>query len=246
MWYVIRTMTGEEQLLLDLCKVQLKQSKVAHHMFIPTTIIQKYFHKEWHDITKTLFPGYVFVETDDIKTLVIELYEVLCYSKVLKVGDDLTPVTKEEQDFLLSLMDENYCVGYSAGFLIDRNIIVITQGALKNQVALVKRVDRHKKLAYLDVSLFGRMTPVEVGFDSFAKVTSTQWEKIREDNILRARQSELSTGRAVTIAGGVFDGMSGELIKRNDTKQTCTVMFDLFDRPTRVDFNWDEVQVIEQ
>ena len=44
-------------------------------------------------------------------------------------------------------------------------------------------MDRHRRIAILDVNIFGRRTPVEVGFGAFAKVTDEQWEQIRQNNI---------------------------------------------------------------
>lgn len=226
---------------------KINDAYFGYKLFIPTIMLQRHYQKEWHSVEKVMFPGYVFVETDDIKEFAKHLSDVECFSKLLKVEDEITPISEEEKEFLENMMDENYCVSYSQGFIVGENV-VITEGALRNKNALIRKVDRHRRIAMLDIEMFGRRTPVEVGFGAFAKVTNEEWEQIRQDNISRNAHednSPIENENDVRVLSGVFEGMAGKLISLDTARNECTVELEIFDRMTRVAFDIDEVEFIK-
>ena len=189
-------------------------------------------------------PGYVFVETEQIEKFAEKMQDVKCFSKLLKAEDKILTVTEEEKHFLESIMDENYCVNYSQGFIVGENV-VITEGVLRNKNALIRKVDRHRRIAMLDVNIFGRRTPVEVGFGAFAKVTDEQWEQIRQNNISRHEHVNKSTrDDNVKIITGVFHGMTGKLVSLNTANNECVVELQLFDADVNVSFGREEVEFL--
>ena len=64
MWYVIHTMSGLEQKCMQQCQEYIDET-AYHEMFIPIYKTKKHFKKEWHEVEKPLFPGYLFVDTDE-------------------------------------------------------------------------------------------------------------------------------------------------------------------------------------
>ena len=68
MWYVIHTMSGTEQKCMQQCMQYVDESDYVE-MFVPHYISKKHFKKEWHDVEKTLFPGYLFVTLTGSKPL---------------------------------------------------------------------------------------------------------------------------------------------------------------------------------
>lgn len=242
MWYVVQTMTNEEELFKKL--YETVNDDTGYRLFIPTIILKKHYHKEWHSVKKVMFPGYVFVETDDIEEFAKNVTGTYCFSKLLKAGDEITPVSKEEKEFLESMMDDDYCVNYSQGFIVGEDV-VITEGALRNQSALIRKVDRHRRIAVLDVKMFGRMTPVEVGFGAFARVSEEEWESCRKENIERYEQENNSSQENnVRVISGVFTGMTGQLLSLDTAKNECFIELELFGTPTKVAFGRDEVKLI--
>ena len=47
--------------------------------------------------------------------------------------------------------------------------IVILNGPLMNQTGLIKKLDRHKRLAYLEIEILGRVKTVKVGLEIVRK-----------------------------------------------------------------------------
>lgn len=55
--------------------------------------------------------------------------------------------------------------------MIEGDRIVILKGPLMNQAGLIRRIDRHKRLAYLEMEIMGRKKTVKVGLEIVKKRT---------------------------------------------------------------------------
>ena len=53
--------------------------------------------------------------------------------------------------------------------LIEGNQIYITQGPLKGKEGLIVKIDRHKRLAYLQLSMFHKELIAKVGLEIISK-----------------------------------------------------------------------------
>lgn len=175
MWYVIHTMSGLEQKCMQQCQEYIDET-AYHEMFIPIYKTKKHFKKEWHEVEKPLFPGYLFVDTDEIEPIMTGLKKFRQYTKLLKDGDVISPVKKEEQDFLALMMDKNHIVQYSEGFLIGDEVY-ITSGPLRKIQGWIKSVDRHRRTAKMEIPIFGRRTPIEVGLGTIAVSAKKNFNK---------------------------------------------------------------------
>ena len=117
---------------------------------------------EWEVVRTRLFPGYVFIETDRPGDLYMRLKEVKAMTRLLKTGEEITPLYREEEEYLRSLEDEEHVVRYSEGYL-EGERLVVTSGALKGQEGKIRKILRHKRLVVLEVPLLGREVEVTLG-----------------------------------------------------------------------------------
>ena len=92
MWYVIHTMSGTEQKCVQQCRQYIDPADYVE-MFVPQYISKKHFKQEWHDVERTLFPGYIFVDTDRIEPVLEGLKKVHQYTKILRDADAISPIT---------------------------------------------------------------------------------------------------------------------------------------------------------
>ena len=74
-----------------------------------------------------VFPGYVFVETEDIDDFRIRLRELKTMTKVLRAGEETVPVYPEEEAFLRMIGGEDHIVRFSEGYEIGRTLTVDVQ-----------------------------------------------------------------------------------------------------------------------
>ena len=241
MWYVIQTMSGQEHECLELCQNRIEDD-LYNDIFVPMYIEKRRCGKMWRDLKKVLFPGYFFVDTDNITEFREELKQVERFTSVLKSADELSPIYKEEQEFLVSIFDDDYTVPCSRGLIIGDSIC-ITDGPLMNHHGLISKIDRHKRKAWLEVEIFGRMTPAEVGLEVLAKISAEEFEERKRQCIEKyaALCRESDNTSIVTVAAGIFEGMEGRLLSENEKKDEYKVEIAMFDIPTVVTFRADEI-----
>lgn len=253
MWYVIWTKSGGEHQCLELCKQNLDASSYTK-IFVPTYITKVHFKKEWHDREKVLFPGYVFIDTDKIDEIYKQLKTVKVFTKLLTNAEEISPIYQEEQEYLQSLLNNDKQIEYSEGFIYGEKVC-ITKGPLRNQAGAVYKVDRHRRVAYLKVNLFGRQTPVEVGFGAVKRFTEEELEEIRQKNIRRYEEKlrqkeknemEKNFPKRVRIKGGALAGMYGVLVGENEEEDEYAVMIRLFGKEeSKVYFHKDEIKYVD-
>lgn len=167
MWYVIQVRTGTEEDIQTQC-AKLIGSEALERSFIPYSEQMKRYHGQWHKEKKPLFPGYVFLISPDKEQLFLQLKQVMGLTKLLGTGDEIVPLTEEEIRFLLEFGSEEQIVAMSEG-IIENDQVLITRGPLKGREGLIKRIDRHKRRAYLEIGMFGRTLKTQVGLEIVVK-----------------------------------------------------------------------------
>lgn len=242
---MIHTISGME----NKCKQQCEQyvdASAYKRMFVLQYIAKKHFKKQWHEVKKILFPGYLFVDTETIEPIMEGLRQFQQYTRVLRNGETVSPVTKQEQKFLSDMMNEEYVVQYSEGFLIGEEVY-ITSGPLRNYRGCIRTVDRHRRIAKLEIPVFGGLTPVEVGFGAIARVNEDEFRQMKDESIRRQKQEAAVEDvsekyERILVRSGIFAGMEGKLLRGNARSGECTVLMKLFGAGTKVVFRQEEIE----
>ena len=167
MWYVVQVRTGMEEEIITQCR-KIVPSSILERCFLPYFEMMKKYQGEWHKKKKVLFPGYVFMITDDIDSLYMELKRVIGLTKLIGTGEEIIPLGQEDIRFLKKFGKEEQVVKMSKGVILDGKVI-ITDGPLKGQEGIIKKIDRHKRKAYLSIPMFGRVLDTQVGLEIVEK-----------------------------------------------------------------------------
>ncbi len=175
MWYVIQVRTGMEETIRQQCE-RVIEKQILEHCFIPYCEQMKKYQGEWHKEKKILFPGYVFLVSGDQEQLYQGLKKVIGLTKLIGTGREVVPLAEDEVDFLLEFGKEEQIVAMSEG-IIEDDRIVVTSGPLKGHEGMIRKVDRHKRRAYLEVEMFGRKIETWVGLEIVAKAATQRKSK---------------------------------------------------------------------
>ncbi len=167
MWYVIQVRTGMEEEIRQQCE-RVIEKEILEHCFIPYCEQMKRYQGEWHTELKVLFPGYVFLISDEKEKLFFELKRIIGLTKLLGTGETIVPLTDEEVNFLLRLGGEEQTVEMSEG-IIENDRVVVLSGPLKGNEGLIRKIDRHKRKAWLEIEMFGRTVEMQVGLEVVGK-----------------------------------------------------------------------------
>ena len=160
MWYVIQVYTGRELEIAQQCRDRVAEE--GEDVFVPLAERWTKIRGERTLITSRLFPGYVFIETDQIEDFYQRLNRIYAMTKVLRTGEEMTPIQKEEEAYLRRLSGDEHIVRYSEGYM-EGDRLVVTSGPLKDFEGNVKKILRHKRLVVMEVPLLGQAVEVTLG-----------------------------------------------------------------------------------
>lgn len=160
-WYVLFALVAKEN---KLCSVLRRKGLDA---FIPKI---EYYRRDIKGNTlKMLFPGYIFVRSEmkqsDFDNLLYELGEQRDgLIKQLK-DDGVTALRDEEIEMFNKLLNSEGILEMSQAFIEDKKAIV-TDGPLVYYQDHIVKVDKHNKLAYLDIEFMNRQILVGLNIKS--------------------------------------------------------------------------------
>jgi transcription antitermination factor NusG len=167
MWYVMQVRTGTEESVRRQCEKMI-DSNTLTKCFIPYQERLKRYRGQWHKELMPLFPGYVFADSQDADSLFFELKRIAGLTKLLGTGDMVIALTQDETNFLKQVGKEKQIVAVSKGIIINSQVTV-AEGPLKGLEGYIRRVDRHRRIAWLELSMFGRVQRVTVGLEIMEK-----------------------------------------------------------------------------
>lgn len=170
-WYVIRAYSGQESKVKAALLERIRQHNMEDRfgeILIPTETVQETTPSgKVKAKAKTSLPGYIFIEmemSEQAWHLVKETTKVTGF-----IGDQKpTPVP---QDQIQALMNPGEAkkhppikVHYEPG-----DEVRVIDGAFANFTGIVEEVSAEKMKLKVKVSIFGRATPVELGFNQVEK-----------------------------------------------------------------------------
>ena len=111
-----------------------------------------------------MFPGYVLLNmimNDDTWYVVRNTRGVTGF---VGPGSKPVPLTEEEMR-PLGIQSENVVVDFEVG-----DSITVIAGVWKDTVGIIQAINQNKQSVTINVELFGRDTPVEIGFTEIKKM----------------------------------------------------------------------------
>ena len=165
-WYVAQVYAGyEEAVKSDLIK-RIHDEGLEERfgqILIPSTRLKQMFEVEGAKDAQ-LFPGYVLVEMESVPEA-IKL--VSSSTRVIKFLGGKEPVAlskKEIERIIGQIKGEVAVVAKKSEFIVGSEID-ITDGPFAGFVGIIENIDDESERVTVMVSIFGRMTPVELGFN---------------------------------------------------------------------------------
>jgi transcriptional antiterminator NusG len=166
-WYVIQVYAGyEETVKADLTK-RVKDEEMSDHfgdILIPSATLKHFFDAD-KPKDEQLFPGYVLVEMDATVPGVIRL--VSSTPRVLRFlgGKDPIPLSKKEIERIVSQIKGEVVVSAEKRDFVVGKEVDIVEGPFEGFVGIIDKVDEENERLAVMVSIFGRMTPIELSFN---------------------------------------------------------------------------------
>lgn len=165
--YVVQVIGGRERTGAEL--VRKHAGDVIEECFLPTCELMKRKGGVWRKVQELLFPGYLFVKTRHPERLAERLRGIPVFMRLLGGNDSFTPLSRDEGIWLEAFTTaKTHVVEMSLG-IIEGDTVLVIEGPLKGHEARIEKIDRHKRLAYLDMYMFGRTKSVRIGLEIVRK-----------------------------------------------------------------------------
>ena len=171
-WYVVNTYSGHENKVkhnLEHRVVSLNQARAVKQIVVPTESVSELKDNQKITVEKRTMPGYVLVNMDlneDSWALVKGTPGVTGF---VGASQEPVPLTQAEVDRLLHREVAEGPRRSRAQFSIGESIKVVS-GPLSDFSGEISEVNEDAQRLKVLVSIFGRETPVEVGFDQVKKL----------------------------------------------------------------------------
>ena len=176
MWYVVQAATGREDAACEAIRQvaqiesareglsKLESRKLLETCFVPKFTAMRKSGGEWKPCVNTLFPGYLIVVTDRAGDL------ASCFRRRLHsvhlVGynsEAFVPLSEGE----VAWIDAFTCKGTHAidmsTAVSEGDVVEVVEGPLVHREGWLKKINHHRKTAYLEMEAFGRTICAQVG-----------------------------------------------------------------------------------
>ncbi len=172
-WFVIHTLSGQEQKVKDSIEKRMKVQEVSDlikDVLIPTEKVAEVKKGKKTTSTRKFYPGYILVHMKllDEKNQLVERawYFVRDTPGIIGFigGDRPVPLKPDEVDSILAQIEERQekvapKVAFERG-----EAVKVTDGPFQNFTGVIEEIDPERGKLKISVSIFGRSTPVELEY----------------------------------------------------------------------------------
>lgn len=169
-WYVVRAISGQEKKVKQYMEMEINRLNLQEYVsqvLIPTEKIFQIRNGKKVAKERSFYPGYVLIEAaliGEIPHIIKNITGVIGFLGETKGGDPV-PMRPSEVNRILGKVDEltesegslsyNYVVGES---------VKVINGPFNGFNGIIEEINEEKKKIKVTVKIFGRKTPVELGF----------------------------------------------------------------------------------
>jgi transcriptional antiterminator NusG len=167
-WYVVRAISGKEKKVKEYLESEISRLNLSDYIaqvLIPTEKVYQVRKGKKISKERNYFPGYVLIEavlTGEIPHIVKNIPNVIGFLGTKGEADALRP---SEVNRILGKVDELAEQGEEVNipYLVGESVTVI-DGPFNSFSGIIEEINEEKKKLKVMVKIFGRKTPLELGF----------------------------------------------------------------------------------
>ncbi len=166
-WYVVHTYSGYENKVKANIEKTIENRHLEDQILevrVPMQDVVEMKNGARKQVQKKMFPGYVLINmvmNDDTWYVVRNTRGVTGF-----VGPGSKPVPLTEAEMRpLGIQSENVVVDFKEG-----DTVTVVSGVWADTVGVIQSMNQGKQSVIINVDLFGRETPVEIGFSEIRKM----------------------------------------------------------------------------
>jgi transcriptional antiterminator NusG len=172
-WYVIHAYSGFEQQVIRSLEERIKLAEMEDkfgQILVPTEEVVEMRDGQKRKSSRKFFPGYVLIQMnmdDDSWHLVKDAPKVMGF--IGGTSDKPAAITEKEADAILNRVLEGVEKPRPKVLFEPGEVVRINDGPFNDFNGVVEEVDYDKSRLRVEVSIFGRSTPVDLEFSQVEK-----------------------------------------------------------------------------
>ena len=172
-WYVVHAYSNYEKKVKESLEERIKRDGLEQYfgkILVPTEEVVEMRMGEQRKSERKFFPGYVLVQmdlTDETWHLVRDVPRVLGF--IGGTSDRPAPISEKEANAILNRVEEGVNKPKPKILFEVGELVRIIDGPFKDFNGVVEEVNYEKSKLRISVLIFGRSTPVELGFGEVEK-----------------------------------------------------------------------------
>jgi transcription termination/antitermination protein NusG len=175
-WYVVRAISGQENKVKSYIETEISRLNLDDYVsqvLVPTEKVVSVKDGKKIVKEKVYFPGYVMVEANlsgEIPHIIKSITGVIGFLGEVKGGDPV-PLRPSEVNRMLGKVDELSVNSdsHNIPFTIGETIKVV-DGPFNGFNGTIEKINEEKRKLEVMVKIFGRKTPLELGFLQVEKI----------------------------------------------------------------------------
>ncbi|HIY44656.1 transcription termination/antitermination protein NusG [uncultured Helicobacter sp.] len=171
-WYAIQTYSGSEQSVKRAIQNLFRESNMQSRLqeiVVPTEDIIEMKNSKKRVVERSLYPGYVFIKVDLDTKLWHMIQSLPRVGRFIGESKKPTPLTESDIKNILEKV-ENRAAPKPKIFFDAGEVVRIVEGPFANFTGIVEEYDMEHEKLKLNVSIFGRNTPVEILYSQVEKI----------------------------------------------------------------------------
>ncbi|XGQ69439.1 transcription termination/antitermination protein NusG [Campylobacter hepaticus] len=171
-WYAIQTYAGSEMAVKKAIENLVKDNGIKEQLkeiVVPTEDVIEFKNGKEKISERSLYSGYVFALLDLNTELWHRIQSLPKVGRFIGESKKPTPLTEQDINLILEKVRNRAAPKPKISFEEGENVR-ITEGPFANFTAIVEEYDMVRGLLKLNVSIFGRSTPVEILYSQVEKI----------------------------------------------------------------------------
>ncbi len=172
-WYVVHAYSNFENKVKQSLEERIKREGLEQYfgkILVPTEEVVEMRMGQQRKSERKFFPGYVLVQmelNDQTWHLVRDVPRVLGF--IGGTSERPAPISDQEADAILNRVEEGVKKPRPKVLFEVGEVVRVIDGPFKDFNGVVEEVNYEKNTLRISVLIFGRSTPVELGFDQVEK-----------------------------------------------------------------------------
>ncbi len=170
-WYAIQTHSGSELTVkraLEKLSDEMKNDRIAE-VLVPTEDLIEIKKGKKNIVEKPLYPAYAFAKIDLDTALWHRIQSMPKVGRFIGESKKPTPLSKKDIDAILDKVANRAAAKPKVSF-DEGEMVRIKEGPFANFNGIVEDFDMASGVLKLNVSIFGRNTPVEISYTQVERV----------------------------------------------------------------------------